>query len=59
MPRTFEVPDDLADFLDQWAPRMQKADAHTLLLHLIEQFRRQTGGPRRESLAPKSYVPEK
>jgi hypothetical protein len=41
MPRNFEIPDDMAEFLDEWAPKEQKADAHALLLDLIERYRSQ------------------
>jgi hypothetical protein len=41
MPRTFEIPDDLGTFLDDWAPKLQKTDAQTLLVFLIEQFRKE------------------
>ena len=41
MPRNFEIPDDMAEFLDEWAPKEQKADAHALLLDLIERYRNQ------------------
>jgi hypothetical protein len=41
MPRNFEIPDDMAESLDEWAPKEQKADAHALLLDLIERYRSQ------------------
>jgi hypothetical protein len=57
MPRQFEVPDDMAEFLDEQAPRLQKSDARALLLHLIDEFRTKTRRPqRRESVARTRYV---
>ena len=41
MPRNFEIPDEMAEFLDEWAPKEQKADAHALLLDLIERYQNQ------------------
>jgi hypothetical protein len=51
MTRNFEIPEDMAEFLDEWAPKEQKADAHALLLDLIERYRSQ-----KRSLPPKSLA---
>jgi len=51
MPRNFEIPGDMAEFLDKWAPKEQKADAHALLLDLIERYRNQ-----KRSFPPKSMA---
>ena len=42
MPRNFEIPDEMAEFLDEWAPKEQK---------LIERYRSQ-----KRSLPPKGTV---
>ena len=57
MPRNFEIPDDMAEFLGEWAPKEQKADAH-VLLDLIERY-----GNQKRSFPSKSmgetYGPKK
>jgi hypothetical protein len=44
MPRTFTIPDELAQALDEWAPAMGKPDANALLLWLIEIFKKAKEG---------------
>ena len=57
MPRNFEIPDDMAEFLDEWAAKEQKADAHALLLDLIERYRRsETERPKRVWRKPKALT---
>ena len=38
--RTFELPDDLAQFLAKWALRQKKADAQALLVCILEEYRK-------------------
>ena len=53
---TFEIPDDMARFLEEEAPTMAKADGRALLLSLIDQLRTRKRDPHRESMAPESYL---
>jgi hypothetical protein len=45
--RTFELPADLAAYLDDRAPRFHKESAQELLVWIVEQWRKQQDGSAR------------
>jgi hypothetical protein len=53
---TFDIPDDLAQFLEERAPKEGKESAQALLVSLVDKYRHRVRGPHRDSLAPDSYV---